>query len=97
MLVTAHRGSELGARRLYWDFVNFLTRRVVAISFIAGGTAMGIMGSGYLLPGATVLVNGSPSDDLVMRLFAALMPWVMMALGVLLYRVAAFYPNDTLQ
>lgn len=87
----------MGARRLYWDFLNFLARRVVAVSFIVGGTVMGMIGSGYLLPGATVLVDGSPSDDLVMRLFAALMPWVVMGLGVLLYRVAPYYPKDTLQ
>lgn len=94
-MVTALGKVKMGARRHYYDFLNFFMRRVVAVSFIAGGAIMGITGIGYLLPGATVLVNGSPSRDLLLRLFAALMPWVMAGLGVLLYRVAPYYPKDT--
>jgi hypothetical protein len=77
---------------LYWRFFNFAARRVVAPAFILGGCVVALSQVGALLPGGTVLVDGSPSSDLVFRLAAVLLPLLVAALGVALYRAKPFVP-----
>jgi len=77
----------------YWRFFNFLVRRVVAVAFAAIGSIMTLVSLPSLLdPNGTVLVNGQPEHDLVYRFFAFLMPAIMAALGVLMYRAPPFVP-----
>ncbi len=78
---------------LYWRIFNFLVRRVIAIFFVV----IGLVNLSSLLPGGTINVSGSPSDDIVFRLVAVLLPIVVAALGVVLYRVAPFDPNKKLR
>ena len=77
----------------HWKFFNFLTRRVMALSFIFGGIIMTMLSLPSILPGGTVMVDGNPSDDLVLRWFVFLLPLVVVLLGIALYRVAPFEPR----
>ena len=84
----------MSQRTLYWRFFNFMVRRVVAVCFVVGGSILCLYFLPSLLdPKGTIPVNGVPQSDLVYRLFAVLMPALMAALGVLLYRVRPWYPQ----
>jgi hypothetical protein len=81
-----------------WHFkvLNALVRRVLAPGFIIVGTILTLYGVRYLMPGATINVNGVPSDDLLMRIVGVAMPLSAVALGVLLFRAKPFkWPNQT--
>ncbi|XLZ71019.1 hypothetical protein ABT364_03375 [Massilia sp. SR12] len=77
---------------LYWRFFNFFVRRVVAIAFIIGGIVLTASGIPSILPGGTINVDGIPSDDLVFRWVAFLLPLVLAAFGVALYRAKPYIP-----
>ena len=81
---------------LYWRIFNFLVRRVVAVGFVVGGLVVGLVNLPALLPGGIVNVGGSPSSDIAIRLVAVILPMVVGALGVALYRVAPFDPRKKL-
>jgi hypothetical protein len=80
---------------LYWRVFNFWIRRVVAVGFMVVG---GLIAVSYLPslvdPNGTVLVNGQPQNDLFYRIVAVVLPAVVAALGVMLYRAAPFVPKD---
>jgi hypothetical protein len=82
---------------LYWRFFNFLVRRVVAVGFVVVGSILAVVNLPSLLPGGTIHVDGSPSSDIVLRVVAVLLPIVVAALGVALYRVAPFVPGNHLR
>jgi hypothetical protein len=63
---------------------------------ILAGIILFIYGIPNILPGGTVLVEGIPSDDIVMRLFSALFPLIATALGILLFRVKPYYPSSVM-
>ncbi len=46
------------------------------------------------MPDGTVNVEGAPSTDMVMRLVAVVLPLVVAGLGVLLFRVLPFNPEE---
>ncbi|WP_293003330.1 hypothetical protein [Nevskia sp.] len=79
---------------LYWRVFNFLVRRVVALAFLAGGITVAIINGTSLMPDGTVNVEGAPSTDMVMRLVAVVLPLVVAGLGVLLFRVPPFNPEE---
>lgn len=81
-------------RKLYWRFLNFLIRRVVATAFVSGGIILFIYGMPSILPGGTVQVNGEPTDDMVFRFFSALFPLVLVVLGIFLFRAKTYYPGN---
>jgi hypothetical protein len=78
---------------LHWRFFNFFTRRIMASCFICGGLILFVYGLPSILPGGTVQLNGQPTDDLVFRLFSALIPLIVTALGVFLFRANPYYPT----
>jgi H+/Cl- antiporter ClcA len=82
---------------LYWRIFNFLVRRVIAVGFVVVGFVIGLVNLNSLLPGGTIKVGGSPSSDIVFRLAAVLLPIVVTALGVMLYRVAPFSPSKKMR
>jgi len=79
-------------RSLYWNFFNFLTRRVMALGFVGVGIILSVSALPNLLPGGTVQDNGVPSDDIVLRTFSVVFPLIVSLLGVLLFRAKPFYP-----
>ncbi|KAF0813457.1 hypothetical protein IGB42_01808 [Andreprevotia sp. IGB-42] len=74
----------------YWVFFNFMVRRVLASLFIVVGLLLCIFNLPALMPGGTLLVDGSPSADLVMRLFAVFFPVLLCVLGIALFRCKPF-------
>lgn len=80
---------------MYWRIFNFLVRRVVAIAFAVGGVVITLANIGAVLPGGNIGFNGAPSTDLVLRWSAVVLPLVVSALGVALYRVKPFTPRQT--
>jgi hypothetical protein len=80
---------------LYWRIFNFFVRRVVAVGFVVVGLVIGAVNLSSLLPGGTINVDGSPSSDIVLRLVAVLLPIVVAAIGVALFRVAPFDPSKS--
>jgi hypothetical protein len=79
----------------HWRIFNFLVRRVVALAFAVGGTVIAVVNIGAVLPGGTFAVNGVASADLVIRWSAVLLPLIVAALGVALYRVAPITPSSS--
>lgn len=78
---------------IHWKLFNFLTRRVMAVSFVVGGSVMAVHGVSNILPGGTVLVNGIPTDDLAFRWVTFLLPLLLVPFGVALFKVAPFVPR----
>lgn len=78
---------------VHWKLFNFLTRRVLAFSFVVGGLVMAVFGVSNILPGGAVLVNSIPSDDLVFRWVTFLLPLLLVLFGVALFKVAPFVPR----
>ncbi|MFZ6816113.1 hypothetical protein ACO0K3_16705 [Undibacterium sp. Rencai35W] len=78
---------------VHWKLFNFLTRRVMAVSFVVGGSVMAVLSVSNILPGGMVLVNGIPSDDLVFRWVTFLLPLLLVPFGVALFKVAPFVPR----
>lgn len=76
----------------HWKIVDFFARRVLAVGFVVAGSILAIFGVQYILPGGTVLLNGIPSDDLVFRWASFLLPILMVACGIALFKVAPFVP-----
>lgn len=77
---------------VHWKLFNFFARRVLAISFVVGGSVMAVLAVSNILPGGTVLVDGIPSDDLVFRWASFLLPLLLVPFGVALFKVAPFLP-----
>jgi hypothetical protein len=76
----------------YWRVFNFLVRRVMAVVFAIGGFILACTSVPAMFPGGTINVDGVPSDDLVFRWVAVVLPMVVAALGVALFRVKPFLP-----
>lgn len=81
-------------RKLFWQFFNFLIRRIIALGFVFGGIILFIYGVPSILPGGTVQFNGEPTDDMVLRFFSALFPLVVVVLGIFLFRAKPYYPGE---
>lgn len=81
----------------YWRVLNFFVRRIVAVAFAVGGVAVALASAHAILPGGTINVDGVPSADLVFRWSAVLLPLVVAALGVALFRVKPFTPDGGVQ
>ena len=80
---------------LYYRFVNFVVRRVVAVGLVVVGSLVALSGIPALVnPDGTVLVNGQPQGDLFYRIGGVLLPAIMVLLGVLLFRAAPFVPKE---
>jgi hypothetical protein len=79
---------------LYWRIFNFLVRRVVAVGFVVVGSMIGLMNLPNLFFGGTINVDGAPSDDIVFRLVVVLLPFLVSILGIALYRIAPFSPDN---
>jgi hypothetical protein len=69
----------------------------MALGFIFGGFILFIYEAPDILPGGTVQLNGQPTDDIVIRLFSALFPLIMMVLGIFLFRVKPYYPSSIMR
>ncbi len=54
---------------------------------------MAVLGISNILPGGTVLVDGTPSDDLVFRWVTFLLPLLFVPIGIALFKVAPFVPS----
>jgi hypothetical protein len=78
---------------VHWKLFNFFARRVLAISFVVGGSVMAVLAVSNILPGGTVLVDGIPSDDLVFRWVTFLLPLILVPFGVALFKAAPFVPR----
>jgi hypothetical protein len=76
----------------YLRVFNFLVRRVMAVVFATGGFILTCTSVSVIFPGGTINVDGVPSEDLVFRWVAVVLPMVIAALGVALYRVKPFLP-----
>jgi hypothetical protein len=71
---------------LYGRFISFLVRRVVAPAFVLVGGFVAVANLRALLPGGTILVNGLPNHDIVLRLAAVIFPLALAVLGVAIFR-----------
>ena len=71
---------------LYLRLFSFAVRRIVAPLFVLGGGIMAIGNLHVLFPGGTIMVDGAPSDDFVLRAASVFLPLLMAALGVAMYR-----------
>jgi hypothetical protein len=60
--------------------------RTVSAAFAAIGGIIGLINLRYLLPGATIDVDGKPTDDLVLRFLACALPLIVSGIGFLMYR-----------
>ena len=78
----------------YWLFFNFMVRRVVASGFVVIGLIIALSNFKAILPDGTIMMNGSPTDDIVLRAVSVFMPLVISVLGIALYRVEPFKPNE---
>jgi hypothetical protein len=76
------------AANQYLAFFSFTARRIVAPLFVLGGGITAVVNIPALLPGRTVMVNGAPSDDLVLRAASVVFPLLVAALGVAMYRAS---------
>ena len=76
----------------YWRFFNFVVRRVMALVFAIGGFILACTNIPAIFPGGTINVDGVPSDDLVFRWVAVVLPMVCATLGLALWRVKPFMP-----
>ena len=76
----------------HWDLVNFLGRRVVSIAFMLGGLVLALADAPALLPGGTILMDGAPSSDWVLRIIAVALPLLVAGLGFALFRAKPYYP-----
>lgn len=74
----------------HWKLFNFLTRRVMAVSFVIGGIASAASALPNILPGGTVLVNGIPTDDLVIRWVSFFLPLLLIPIGIALFKAEPF-------
>jgi hypothetical protein len=74
------------AANRYLTFLSFAARRIVAPMFVLGGGIMAVVNLPTLLPGRTIMVNGVPSDDLVLRAASVVFPLLVAALGAAMYR-----------
>ncbi len=72
---------------------NFFARRIFGPSCVFVGTILALTNIGAILPGGTINMNGAPTDDLVLRIFAVVWPSVMAVLGVALYRAKPYAPK----
>jgi hypothetical protein len=79
---------------LYWKIFNFSARRIVAIGFVLVGVVLAGYGVFGLLPGGTVQVNGVPSNDLVLRWAAVVLPLAVACFGVALYKAAPYVAKE---
>jgi len=61
---------------------SFLARRIGGPAFAIGGAFLSLSSIDILLPGGTVMMDGVPTDDIVLRAFAVLFPGVIAVLGV---------------
>ncbi|WP_374582849.1 hypothetical protein [Pseudoduganella sp.] len=77
---------------LYWRLFNFIVRRIMSVAFAVGGLIMAVASFPYILPGGTIDIDGVPSDDLVFRWTAFMLPLIIAAFGVALYRAKPFNP-----
>ena len=77
---------------LHWRLFNFIVRRIMAVVYAVAGIIMAIASVTYILPGGTIDVDGATTDDLVFRWAAFLLPLIIAAFGVALYRAKPFNP-----
>lgn len=81
--------------KLYWRAFNFAIRRILAVWFIIAGTFMALVAIPNLLPGATIQVDGRPSDDMVLRVTMVLLPLILSGFGIAFYRAKPYEPKDS--
>jgi hypothetical protein len=84
-------------RLIYWRIFNFVGRRVLAPGFIAVGLILAAVNIPTLFPGGSVNLDGSPSNDIVFRLFGVILPLLVAALGIALYRSRPYYPRGLIE
>lgn len=80
--------------KFHFAVVNFLARRVVGPGFVVVGTLLAGDNLSGLLPGGTTLVEGVPSDDLVLRWVAVFFPALVAVLGLALFRAKPYLPKS---
>lgn len=81
----------------YWQFFNFIGRRIIGPCFVVGGLIVAGFNFPSLLPGGTINVDGNQSTDIGFRLIGVLVPLVVAALGVALYRAQPYYPQGIIE
>ena len=74
--------------------LSVVVRRIFAPAFIGLSAFMALINLRFLLPGASLNFNGQETDAFLPRLFAALMPFVFLSVGILLYRLKPFKINS---
>jgi len=62
----------------------------MALVFAVGGVIMAAASVPYVLPGGTIDVDGVPTDDLVFRWAVFLLPLIVAAFGIALYRAKPY-------
>ena len=83
----------MGFSDIYWRFFNFFVRRVIAITWVVIGLVIAFANVPLLLPGATIEVDGTSTDDLVYRVCAVVLPLLAAIAGVLLFRTEPYRPR----
>ncbi len=79
---------------LHWRLFNFLARRIVAPGFVVVGFLLAAFNIPSLFPGGTINVDGIPSNDIVMRLFAVVLPLVVAVMGVAMFKAKPYLPPE---
>ena len=71
----------------YELILSFAIRRVFALGCIGVGGVLGLLNLQYLVPGATIEVNGEPTGDIVIRLLSVIFPVFATLFGIFLFRL----------
>lgn len=79
---------------LYFRFLYFMVRRVVALWFTVLGSIATLMAGIWVLSGKPIDVNGAPTTGLVARLLYLVAFVIPTILGWLLWRLKPFDPHD---
>ncbi len=78
---------------IYWRLFNFFVRRVLAITWVVIGLIVACGNFPLPLPGATVEVAGTSTNDLFYRISAVVLPLLGAVAGVLMYRADPYRPH----
>jgi hypothetical protein len=71
----------------YERLLNAGIRRFVAAAFIGVGGLIALLNLRFLVPGATIELNGEPTSDILTRLVSVILPALIALFGVYLFRL----------
>jgi hypothetical protein len=71
----------------YERILSVVVRRFIALAFIGVGGLISLLNLWFVVPGATIELHGEPTSDIVTRIFSVILPALVAAFGVFLFRL----------